>query len=301
MNEWEWQLLEGKTPLDHLEISGVEVRTGSRVRLRPRKGGDVMDIALAGQIATIECIEQDYDGRQHMCVVLDNDPGKDMGLLRQPGHRFFFDAEEVEPLSPDEFLPATAVQKPSVLVAGIGNIFLGDDGFGVEVVRRLASLKLPETVRVADFGIRGFDLAYALQDGYETTILVDACPHGEAPGTLYVIEPDLKVLDDPAAPQPAIEAHAKNPVTALRTARAMNIEVKNVLVVGCEPDTLGGEEGQMGLSAAVEAAVDEAVKLVVLISKFWTSVNRFLEISCVQGDAVAIENGNEEVIGTLFC
>jgi hydrogenase maturation protease len=262
MNEWEWQLLEEKTPVDHLEISGVEVRTGSRVRLHPRNGGDVMDIALAGQIATIECIEQDYEGKQHVCVVLDNDPGKDMGLLRQPGHRFFFDAEEVEPLSPDEFPPATAVRKPTVLVAGIGNIFLGDDGFGVEVVRRLASLKLPETVRVADFGIRGFDLAYALQDGYETTILVDACPHGEAPGTLYVIEPDLKVLDDPAAPQPAIEAHAMNPVSVLRTARAMNIEVKNVLVVGCEPDTLGGEEGQMGLSAPVEAAVDEAVKLV---------------------------------------
>jgi hydrogenase maturation protease len=262
MNEWEWQLLEEKTPLDHLEVSGVEVRTGSRVRLRPRKGGDVMDIALAGQIATIECIEQDYEGKQHVCVVLDNDPGKDMGLLRQPGHRFFFDAEEVEPLSPDEFPPVAGVQKPTILVAGIGNIFLGDDGFGVEVVRRLASLKLPETVRVADFGIRGFDLAYAVQDGYETTILVDACPHGEAPGTLYVIEPDLKELDNQSSSQPAIEAHAMNPVTVLRTARAMNIEVKNVLVVGCEPETLGGEEGQMGLSVPVEAAVDEAVKLV---------------------------------------
>ncbi|MGA9472431.1 MAG: hydrogenase maturation protease [Terriglobales bacterium] len=262
MNEWEWQLLEEKTPLDHLDIAGFEVRTGSRVRLCPRKGGDVMDIALAGQIATVECIEQDYEGKQHVCVVLDNDPGKDMGLLRQPGHRFFFDAQEVEPLSPDEFPPVAAVQKPTILVAGIGNIFLGDDGFGVEVVRRLASRKLPESVRVADFGIRGFDLAYALQDGYETTILVDACPHGEAPGTLYVIEPDLKELDDPSRSQPAIEAHAMNPVTVLRTARAMNIEVKNVLVVGCEPETLGGEEGQMGLSAPVEAAVDEAVKLV---------------------------------------
>jgi hydrogenase maturation protease len=261
MNEWEWQLLEEKTPLDHLEIAGVEVRTGSRVRLRPRKGGDVMDIALAGQIATIECIEQDYEGKQHVCVVLDDDPGKDMGLLRQPGHRFFFDAEEVEPLSPDEVPQITAVQKPTVLVAGVGNIFLGDDAFGVEVVRRLGSRDLPQAVRVADFGIRGFDLAYALQDGYETTILVDACPHGEAPGTLYVIEPDLKGLDDPGAPQ-AIEAHAMNPVSVLRMARAMNIEVKNVLVLGCEPETLGGEEGQMGLSAPVEAAVEEAVKLV---------------------------------------
>jgi hydrogenase maturation protease len=262
MNEWEWQLLEEKTPLDHIEISGVEVRTGSRVRLRPRKGGDVMDIALAGQLATIECLEQDYEGKSHVCVVLDEDPGRDMGLLRQPGHRFFFDAEEIEPLSPDETLPSPATQKPTILIAGIGNIFLGDDGFGVEVVRRLADLHLPTNVRVADFGIRGFDLAYALQDGYETTILVDACPHGDAAGTLYVIEPDLEALDDSEAPQAVIEAHAMNPMSVLRMARAMNIEVKNVLLVGCEPETLGGEEGQMGLSAPVEAAVEDAAKLV---------------------------------------
>jgi hydrogenase maturation protease len=262
MNEWEWQLLEEKTPVDHLEISGVQVRTGSRVRLRPRPGGDVMDIALAGQIATIECIEQDYEGKQHVCIVVDQDPGRDMGLLRQPGHRFFFDAEEIEPLSPDKVPPSSATQKPAILVAGIGNIFLGDDAFGVEVVRRLAGLQLPESVRVADFGIRGFDLAYALQDGYETTILVDACAHGEAPGTLYVIEPDLRALDDPDAPQVVVEAHAMNPMNVLRMARAMNVEVKNVLLLGCEPETLGGEEGQIGLSAPVEAAVDEAVKLV---------------------------------------
>jgi Ni,Fe-hydrogenase maturation factor len=282
MNEWEWQLLEDKTSIDHLEISGVEVRTGSRVRLRPRPGGDVMDIALTGQIATIECIEQDYEGKNHVCVVLDNDPGRDMGLLRQPGHRFFFDAEEIEPVAPGEIPQAATSQKPTILVAGIGNIFLGDDAFGVEVVRRLANRKLPECVRVSDFGIRGFDLAYALQDGYETTILVDACPHGEAPGTLYVIEPDLKVLgpqktdhhrtdhhetddhetDDPDTPQAVVEAHAMNPMNLLRMARAMNIEVKNVLLVGCEPETLGGDEGQMGLSAPVEAALEDAVKLV---------------------------------------
>lgn len=262
MNEWEWQLLEDKTILDHLEISGVEVRTGSRVRLRPRPGGDVMDIALAGQIATVESIEQDYEGKQHICVVLDNDPGKDLGLLRQPGHRFFFDAGEVELLSPDQFPQPSAAQKPTILIAGIGNIFLGDDGFGVEVVRRLSNLKLPETVRVADFGIRGFDLAYALEDGYETTILVDACPRGEAPGTLYVMAPDWKALDDPEAPPAVLEAHTMNPLSVLRMARAMNMEVKNVLLVGCEPETLGGEEGQMGLSAPVEAAVEEAVSLV---------------------------------------
>jgi hydrogenase maturation protease len=270
MNEWEWQLLEEKTPLEHLEISGIEVRSGSRVRLRPRKGGDVMDIALAGQIATIECIEQDYEGKCHVCVVLDNDPGRDMGLLRQPGHRFFFDAEEVEPLSDEEVRELKPAQKSSILVAGIGNIFLGDDAFGVEVARRMAGLDLPASVRVADFGIRGFDLAYALQDGYETTILVDACPHGEAPGTLYVIEPDLKALDGPDAAPATVEAHAMNPMNVLRMAKAMNIEIKNVLLVGCEPETLGGEEGQMGLSAPVEAAVDEAVKLVASL------VNRIL-------------------------
>lgn len=262
MNEWEWQLLEEKTLLDHLEISGVDVRPGSRVRLRPRPGGDVMDIALAGQTATIECIEQDYEGKCHVCVVLDDDPGKDMGMLRQPGHRFFFDAEEVEPLSADEISQAPSTKKPTILVAGIGNIFLGDDAFGVEVARLLATRKLPADVRVTDFGIRGFDLAYALQDGYETTILVDACPRGGAPGTLFVIEPDLNALDDPEAPQAVVEAHAMNPVSVLRLARAMNIQVRNVLLVGCEPATLGGEQGKMGLSAPVQRAVEDAVKLV---------------------------------------
>jgi hydrogenase maturation protease len=151
---------------------------------------------------------------------------------------------------------------PRILIAGIGNIFLGDDAFGVEVVRRLATLNLPAAVRIADFGIRGFDLAYALQDGYETTILVDACPHGEAPGTLYVIEPDLKSIDDPEAAPAVVEAHSMNPMNVLRMARAMNIKLKNVLLVGCEPETLGGEEGQMGLSASIEAAVEAAVELV---------------------------------------
>ncbi|MGC2558256.1 MAG: hydrogenase maturation protease [Terriglobales bacterium] len=292
MNEWEWQLLEEKTPLDHLEISGVEVRPGSRVRLRPRKGGDVMDIALAGQVATIECIEQDYEGKQHVCVVLDQDPGRDMGLLRQPGHRFFFDAEEVEPLSDQESQALPAAQKPTILVAGIGNIFLGDDAFGVEVARRLAAIELPPEVRVTDFGIRGFDLAYALQDGYETTILVDACPHGQTPGTLSVIEPDLKSLDDPAVAPATVEGHSMNPMSVLRMARAMNIEVKNILLIGCEPETLGGEEGQMGLSTPVEAAVDAAVKLVqsvidkILDKRKTGQANKFNPVTfqVVQGD-----------------
>src|SRR6202030_732892 len=86
----------------------------------------------------------------------------------------------------------SAPMKERILIAGIGNIFLGDDAFGVEVVRRLAARKLPDAIRVVDFGIRGFDLAYALMEGYEITILVDATPRGGQPGTLYTIEPDLR-------------------------------------------------------------------------------------------------------------
>jgi hypothetical protein len=97
MNDWEWQLLEDKTPVECLPVVGGELRAGGRVRLRPRKGGDIFDMALEGKIATIECIEQDYEGKFHLAVVVDEDPGRDMGMLRQPGHRFFFDPEEVEP------------------------------------------------------------------------------------------------------------------------------------------------------------------------------------------------------------
>jgi hydrogenase maturation protease len=262
MNEWEWQLLEDKTIVDHIVISDVELRTGDRVRLLPRKGGDILDIALQGQIATIESIEQDYEGKSHLGVVLDEDPGRDLGLLRQPGHRFFFDPSEVEPLLRDEQRKKDATPKPRVLVAGIGNIFLGDDGFGVEVAQQLSKSNLPTTVRVADFGIRGLDLVYALQDGYETTILIDAFPHGQVPGTVSVVEADL---NDPAVSLGKgnfMEPHAMNPMNVLRMATAMHGNLKRILLVGCEPDNFGGEEGKVGLSAPVEAAVRGAVKVV---------------------------------------
>ncbi len=97
MNEWEWQLLEDKPSLDRVTVNGAELRIGERVRLRPREGGDILDTALADKIAVIESIEQDYEGKVQVAVVLDDDPGKDLGLLRQPGHRFFFAPEEVEP------------------------------------------------------------------------------------------------------------------------------------------------------------------------------------------------------------
>jgi hypothetical protein len=98
MNEWEWQLLEDKPTLDHCIAAGVEFRIGDRVLLRPRNGGDIMDVALAGKIAIIEGIEQDYESKIQVAVVIDDDPGKDLGMLRQPGHRFFFNLEEIEPV-----------------------------------------------------------------------------------------------------------------------------------------------------------------------------------------------------------
>ncbi len=262
MNEWEWQLLEDKSGVESVVVDGVTVRTGDRVRLRPRKGGDIMDIALAGQTAAIEAIELDYEGKIHVCVVLDDDPGRDMGLLRQPGPRFFFDVGEVEPLPPEEQVQTRAIEKPRILVAGIGNIFMGDDAFGVEVARRLAQRDLPASVRVADFGIRGFDLAYALQDGYETTILIDAYPRGDEPGTLYVVEPDLASMGPEQADSGDVDAHGMDPVKILRLAASMGGPLKRMLLVGCEPATLGPDEGLMGLSEPVNGALTEAVNLV---------------------------------------
>ena len=273
MNEWEWQLLEAKNPVHDLRIGGAEVKPGSRVRLRPKPRGDIMDIALTGKTAVIEAVEQDYEGKIHVCVVIDDDPGRDLGLMRQPGHRFFFDAEEIEPLVGEAVEGATAMASsssslsakaaPRILIAGIGNIFLGDDAFGVEVVRRVAGREWPEgsKVRVTDFGIRGYDLAYALLDGYDVTILVDACPRGAPPGTLYVIEPDLADLGSSEEQQAAVEAHSMNPLNVLRFASSLG-PVKRVLLVGCEPQTLGPEEGQMGLSPAIESVLGEAVKMI---------------------------------------
>jgi hydrogenase maturation protease len=262
MNEWEWQLLEDKNSVDAVEIMGVKVRKGDRVKLRPHAGGDIFDIALNGKIAVIESIEQDYEGKLHVGVVVDDDPGRDIGLMRQPGHRFFFASDEVEPLAPGD--QPLALPEKRILIAGIGNIFLADDGFGVEVAGRLADRTFPAGVRVADFGIRGFDLAYALMEGYQTTILVDAYPGDGAgePGTLFVVEPDLKELNCPASQPEFLEPHAMNPLHVLRMAASMGGELKRVLLVGCVPATLGPEEGQLGLSAPVTAAVDEAVKLV---------------------------------------
>lgn len=148
---------------------------------------------------------------------------------------------------------------PRILIAGVGNIFLGDDAFGVEVTQRLARRPLAEQVRVVDFGIRGLDLTYALLDGYDVVVLVDATPRGGAPGTVYVLEPDAGSQEGPAA----VDPHSMDPVKVLRLAAAMGARVGRLLVVGCEPSPVDNvEEMRDGLSEPVRAAVDEAAAAV---------------------------------------
>ena len=246
-----WEELERPGP-DTVEVDGVALRARSRVRLKPRKGGDVFDLALAGRTAVIEGIEQDMEGNLQLAVAIDDDPGRDLGMRRQPGHRFFFSPDEVEPLTGDDGAPAVAGRR--ILVAGIGNVFLGDDGFGVALADRLARRELPAGVEVVDYGIRGMDLAYALGDGWETVVLLDATPRGGTPGTLYVIEPEI----DPDAV--AIETHGMDPVKVLAMAQALGSALPRVLVVGCEPRSVA--EGFNDLSEPVRLALDEGARLV---------------------------------------
>lgn len=147
-----------------------------------------------------------------------------------------------------------------VLVAGIGNIFLGDDAFGVEVTKRLVERVLPYGVSVVDFGIRSYDLAYALMEKWDLIILVDALPRGGEPGTLYTLEPELPPQSDAPA---SLDAHSMNPVAVLQLVSALGGRVERLLVVGCEPATVEPDrDGDLGLSALASAAVDEAVHVI---------------------------------------
>jgi hydrogenase maturation protease len=250
-----WHELEGPGPAS-VTVGGVAVSPGSRVMLCPKGGRDIWDVALAGRTAVVEGIEASLEGEVQLAVVLEDDPGRALGEARQIGHRFFFRLDEVEPLGD---LEPTA-GPPRILVAGIGNVFYGDDGFGVAVAQRLGARELPAGVRVEDFGIRGIDLVHALQDDPDAAILVDALPGQHAPGTLTVLEPEID--DDVPA---GLEPHALDPVSVLRTARRLGAAPGRTLIVGCEPQTrMTGEEPDvvMELSPPVAAAVDEAVALV---------------------------------------
>lgn len=209
-------------------VAGREVGRGSRVVLRPHPGGDIFDIALAGKIGVVESVEEDLEGNLRLALTVEDDPGRDLGAARMLGHRFFFAPDEVEPMSSDG-----GGTRTRVLVAGLGNIFLGDDAFGVKLAHRLSerSAELPAGVEVKDFGIRGMSLVYALGEGYDAAILLDATPRGSPPGTIYVVEPDIE------GEEVALDTHGMDPARALRLARELGELPERTLVVGCEPAT----------------------------------------------------------------
>ncbi|HXC61216.1 MAG TPA: hydrogenase maturation protease [Nitrospiria bacterium] len=153
------------------------------------------------------------------------------------------------------------MSRPSkILVAGVGNIFMGDDAFGSEVARRLMSQGLPAEVQVTDFGIRSYDLAYALTDGYDVTILVDVTTRKQSPGTVYLIEPDLSQLDQ--LDGMIADAHSLNPVNVLQMLRSLGSAPGKLYLIGCEPAILDIEDGRIGLSEVVEAAIPQAIQLI---------------------------------------
>jgi hydrogenase maturation protease len=218
-----WEELERPGP-DSVVVAGVELRRRSRVRLRPQRGADVFDVALEGRTAVVAELVEGIDGELQVAVTVEDDPGRDLGAARSLGHRFFFAPSEVEPL------PGEATDRPArrILVAGIGNVFLG-----------------------------GMDLAFALAD-YDVVVLLDALPRGNAPGTLYLIEPEM---DDHAA---AIDTHGMDPVKVLALARHLGTTLPRVLVVGCEPANRLSEDDELlaELSEPVRGALGEAVRMV---------------------------------------
>lgn len=272
-----------------IEVQGTRLVRGARVVLRPSRRADSMDLFLAGRAARVEGVYRDVEEAVYVAVSLEeDDPASD--LHSSHGRFFYFYPEEIEPLESERRSHETsdpgragagggggphpvaagpapvpenradvASGSPHTLVACVGNIFLGDDGFGVEVARRLAVRELPEGVRVADFGIRGVHLAYELAEkSYPTVILVDATPRGGEPGTVYLIEPDLDRLGEPVAS--AADAHGMDPQTVFALLKTLGGKPGRVLIVGCEP---AATEDEMGLSEPVSAAVEEAVKLIL--------------------------------------
>jgi hydrogenase maturation protease len=281
-----------------LDVKGVRVALGSRVILRPSRRADSMDFFLAGRTARVQGVYRDVDDAVYVAVSLED--GLDQETLDIGHGRFmYFYPDEIEPLAlsdiegrsyekddpgrigsgrggdrgdgaaghhplsedqPHVGPPDLAPERPHTLIAGVGNIFLGDDGFGVEVAQRLAGRELPAGVRVADFGIRGVHLAYELVDkGYESTILVDATPRGGEPGTVYLIEPELDESDETAGMDMA-DAHEMDPRAVFGMVRTLGGTPGKILVVGCEPASI---EEEMGLSEPVAAAVEEAITMIL--------------------------------------
>lgn len=147
-----------------------------------------------------------------------------------------------------------------ILVAGVGNAWMQDDGFGSEAARRLERRELPSGVTVMDFGSGGLDLAYEIMRGYHALVLLDVSRQGGEPGTLYVIEPDPEDYSRPIEDGEVISPHGMDPQTVLRFVKSLGAWPGRVVVIACEPAEV--EEMGLGLTDAVRGAVDAAVELV---------------------------------------
>jgi hydrogenase maturation protease len=231
-------------------VAGVEVRAGSGVRLHPTRRADAHDMFFDGMTATVAGVFRDAEDEMHVAVTVDDDPATEALLAH--GRYLFFHPDEVEPLG--TVRPALR----RVLVAGIGNIFLGDDGFGVAVAQRLEVLGLPVGARAEDFGIRSLHLAYELLEGYDLLVLIDAVPMGEPPGTVKLLAPGRTDRDGEPV-MPAVEGHSLSPAGVLATLAGLGGAIEEVIIVGCEPAQL--DEG-IGLSGVVAAAVEPAAQAV---------------------------------------
>ena len=152
------------------------------------------------------------------------------------------------------------VPQKQILVAGVGNAWLQDDAFGGECARRLEARGVPDGVTVMDFGTGGLDLAYEIMRGYHALVLVDVSRQGGEPGTLYVMEPDLDEIAPTIEDGEAINPHSMDPATVLRFVRAVGGWSGKVVIVACEPGDV--EDLGLGLSPALEAAVDQAIALI---------------------------------------
>jgi hydrogenase maturation protease len=237
-------------------VAGIKIGRGAKVRLRPGHRADAHDMFLDGQLATVARVYQDVDGNDHLAVTIDDDPAAEVMELQR--RFFYFHPDEVELIDPGN----PGAMPPRILVAGIGNIFFGDDGFGVEVANRLKDVAMPDGVELTEFGIRGVHLAYQLLDGYDALVLIDALPMGEPPGTVAVIEvapedyaPTAESMGDDIAP--TMDAHTMNPAIVLQMLASLDGKVGRVLVIGCQPHTI---DERIGLSDVVAEAVDKAVE-----------------------------------------
>ncbi|HJV65873.1 MAG TPA: hydrogenase maturation protease [Geomonas sp.] len=212
----------------------------------------MLDTVLAGRLAVVEGLDGDDTGEFQVGVVIEDLPGRDLGELRHPAHRFFFAPDELE------LLPSEYERVPRrVLVAGIGNVFWGDDGFGVEVVQRLLRASLPEGIEVCDFGVRGLDLARALTGGYDAAILVELAPKGGTAGSLYVME-----LAQRWQGPLSLHCYPGNPQKVLSLACQLGTLPPQLLMVGCEPAGEGIDAMSLEMTPEVAAAVEPAVAMV---------------------------------------